>query len=289
MHEFTQDIPLVTEFPAQSCMNSHRISHWLPNSLPSHAWIHAGYPTGYRIPCPVMHEFTQDIPLVTEFPAQSCMNSHRISHWLPNSLPSHAWIHTGYPTGYRIPCPVMHEFTQDIPLVTEFPAQSCMNSHRISHWLPNSLPSHAWIHTLLHKSMHPFAGTFSKRGFHHEEFVGERYIQWNDCCSRNSLSYDTKINGIAYKMIGLSILLPLTLFHKHREHFVHKCMAFHSTNGYWKDWLVLCLISIIATCRLGYIIRKIRDQSFQPYLAWVWTAKKGKNTAVLKAGHDTPN
>ena len=36
------------------------------------------------------------------------------------------------------------------------------------------------------------------------------------------------------KSMGLhiSILLPLTLFHKHREHFVHKCMAFQSTNGY---------------------------------------------------------
>ena len=31
-------------------------------------------------------------------------------------------------------------------------------------------------------------------------------------------------------------------------------------------------VSIIATCRLGYTIRKIRNQSFQPYLAWVWTA-----------------
>ena len=155
----------------------------------------------------------------------------------------------------------------------------CFN--RMSHWLPNSLPSHAWIHTLLHNSTHPFTVTFSKLVFHHEEFVGERYTQWNNCCSRNYLSYHTKINGIAYKMIGLSIL-----FHKHREHFVHKCMAFH---GYWKDWLVLCLISIIATCRLGYTMRKIRDQSFQPYIAWVWTAKKEKNTAVLKAGHDTPN
>ena len=54
--------------------------------------------------------------------------------------------------------------------------------------------------------------------------------------------YDTKISGIAYKMIGLSILLPLTSFHKHREHFVDKCMAFHSTNGYWKDWLVLLYV-----------------------------------------------
>ena len=79
-----------------------------------------------------------------------------------------------------------------VSLVTEFPAQSCMNS----------LPSHpfAWIHTLLHNSMHPFTGSFSKLVFHHEEFVGERYIQWNDCCSWNSLSYDTKINGIVYKM-----------------------------------------------------------------------------------------
>ena len=145
----------------------------------------------------------------------------------------------------------------------------------MSHWLPNSLPSHAWSHTLLHNSMHPFTGTFSKLVFHHEEFVGERYIQWNDCCSRNSLSYDTKINGIAYKMIGLSILLPLTLFHKHREHFV-----WHSNFHSRKDWLVLCLISVITTCRFGYTIRKIRDQSFLPLYSMGMDCEEGKNTAV---------
>ena len=92
----------------------------------------------------------------------------------------------------------------------------------------------------------------------------ELHIKWSDY-----LFYFTNTESILYTSV---------------------CMAFHSTNSYWKDWLVLCLISIIATCRLGYTIRKIRNQSFQPYyVAWVWTAKKGKNTAVLKAGHDTPN
>ena len=135
------------------------------------------------------------------------------------------------------------------PLTLSLPI--CVN--RMTHWLPNSLPGHVHIIAQQYASI---CRHFSWTRFdHHEEFVGERYIP---------LSYDTKI-------IGLSILLPLTLFHKNREPFVHKCVAFHSTNGYWKDWLVLRLISIIATCRLGYTIREIR----------VWTEKKEQNSVSL--------
>ena len=68
-------------------------------------------------------------------------------------------------------------------------------------------------------------------------------------------------------MIRLSILLPLTLFYKHREHFVHKkCMAVERISLYYM--YITCLISIIATCRFAYTIRKIWNQSFRPCILY---------------------
>ena len=73
------------------------------------------------------------------------------------------------------------------------------------------LPSHAWIHTLLHNSVHPFTGTFSQLVFHHKMFIRERYTQWNYCCSRNSLSYKTTFIGLHIKWLSY-LFYYLTLY-----------------------------------------------------------------------------
>ena len=143
-------------------------------------------------------------------------------------------LSSGCHTGYQIPCPVMHEFTHYCTTVCIHLQALFLNSSFI-------------MKSLLEKDIFHEMIVAHEIHFHMIPQSMELHIKWS----------------------GYLFYFPW-----HWEHFVHKCMAFHSTNGYWKDWLVFCLISIIATCRLGYTIRKIRDQSFQPYIAWVWTAKK---------------
>ena len=111
------------------------------------------------------------------------------------------------------------------------------------------------MYTLLHNSMRPFAGTSPELVL---------------IIMKSLLEKDIFPFHMIPKSSGYLFYFPWPCFIK-TESFVHKCVAFHSTNGYWKDWLVLRLISIIATCRLGYTIREIR----------VWTEKKEQNSVSL--------